>query len=99
MLIFQNIIPATDSKIFEFQIHSGGAYKNSGYAYSLTLNGGGAAGLANSGSATYIPLSNPVDSNNASLHNAAPGFSGQIFMTNPSANAICSVYGQLAYIG
>jgi hypothetical protein len=101
-LIFQNIIPATDSKIFEFQVHSasgGASYKNSGYAYSLTLNGGGSTGLANSGSATYIPLSNPADSNNASLHNAAPGYSGQIFMTNPSATGICSVYGQLAYIG
>jgi hypothetical protein len=99
LLVFSNVIPTNDSKILEFQIHSGGAFKASGYAYSLTLNGGGSAGLANSGSSTYIPLSNPADSNNASLHNAAPGYSGQIVLTNPSANAICSVYGQLAYIG
>jgi hypothetical protein len=99
LLVFQNIVPATDSKILEFQIHSGGAFKATGYNYTLSIIGGGVVGTANSNTGTYITLTNPVDSNNTSLHNVAPGFSGEITIINPSANAICSVYGQIAYIG
>jgi hypothetical protein len=99
LVVFQNIVPATDAKILELQIHSGGAFKSTGYAYSFSIGGGGAIGNANSNVATYIPLSYIADSNNISLHNAAPGYTAQITFTAPSANDICTVTGSFAYIG
>lgn len=98
-LIFQNIIPATDSKILELQIHSGGAFKATGYSYTYGTFASNTANPINSNTGTYVPLSYPADANNLSLHNVAPGLSGRITLTNPSANAICSVAGQINYIG
>jgi hypothetical protein len=99
LLLFQNIIPATDSKILEFQVHSGGSFKSSGYVISINIGGGGSIGNANSGSATYIPLSDPLDSNNLSLHNTAPGLSGSVIITNPSVSGLITVSGQVSYLG
>ena len=85
-LEFQNIVPATDEKILELQIHSGGAFKTTGYLTNWLgyVNGFGVNGAPT----TYIPLSYPTDANAASLHNAAPGFNGTVTITNPSASAI-----------
>jgi len=99
VLIFQNLVPATDSKILEFQVHSGGAYKNSGYVYSQNVGYNGAPGNVGSASATYIALSNPVDSANQSLHNTAPGYSGTLKIMNPSVSGLIPVVGDFGYLG
>jgi hypothetical protein len=95
-LIFQNIIPATTSKILELQIYSGSAYKATSYVDELTmaLN---ATQVVASNITTYIPLSWPADSTNDSLLNAAPGYSGRITITNPSVSGLISVAGQFNY--
>ncbi len=99
LIVLQNIVPATDAKILELQIHSGGAFKSTGYSYAMGIFGGNTSNPINSNIGTYVPLSYPADSNNISLHNAAPGLSGQITLTNPSASAIASVTGNIGYIG
>jgi len=88
-LIFQAIVPASDQKILEFQIHSGGAYKATGYLSTHYVCAG--ASCAGGNVTTYIPLTYATDSNAVSLHNAAPGFSNTVIITNPSANAIAMV--------
>jgi hypothetical protein len=88
-LIFQNIIPATNEKILELQIHSGGAYKTTGYLSNWLgyVNGLGVNGAPT----TYIPLSYPTDANPASLASSAPGFNGTVLITNPSTSGLISV--------
>jgi hypothetical protein len=92
----QNIIPTTDEKILTLQIHSGGAFKTTGYLTNWLgyVNGFGVNGAPT----TYIPLSYPTDANAASLHNAAPGYSAVIRFDNPSASAIINVDVRLDYI-
>lgn len=95
VLIFQNIVPATNEKILELQIHSGGAYKSTSY-----LTSGIWTAITGNGSqtpTTYIPISYPADSNAIGLQNAAPGLSGKYIITNPSASAIIMIYGEMAY--
>jgi len=101
-LVFQSIIPVTDSKILELQIHStagGAGYKTTGYSYAIGLWSTNTANVSNSNTSTYIPLTYPADSNNISLHNAAPGFSGEIMIMNPSASGVIPIFGQIFYIG
>lgn len=96
MLVFQNIVPATNEKILEFQIHSGGAFKATGYLTGSNFTT--STTNANQSITTYIPLSFPADANIVALANAAPGFSGEIIITNPSANALCMIHGNVAYL-
>jgi len=96
LLVFQNIVPATNEKILQLQIHSGGAFKATGYLSNNTVlisntSSGGT-------STTYIPISLPADANAASLANAAPGFSGNAIITTPSANALCMIYVNGGYL-
>lgn len=99
LLVFQNIVPATDEKILELQVHSGGAFKATGYGYAQMIAVGGAVGQTNSGVGTYFPLSLPTDASNNSLHNAAPGFCGTVLLINPSANAVTMITAQFSYRG
>jgi hypothetical protein len=97
LLVFQNIVPATTEKILQLQIHSGGAFKSSGYLSNEVFfvnNGTTGAGSIT----TYIPLTYPSDSNSDALGNTAPGFSGWVQMNNPAANAICFINGQGGYL-
>lgn len=91
-LEFQNIVPATNEKILELQIHSGGAYKATGYLtnWLAYVNGFGVNGAPT----TYIPLSYPTDANAASLANTAPGYSGTVIITNPSVSGLIFVNAQ-----
>jgi hypothetical protein len=96
-LIFQNIVPATNEKILELQVHSGGVYKSTGYLSNQVIfinNGSLGAGSIT----TYIPLTYPLDSNGDALGNTAPGFSGQVFITNPSASNFATIYGNGMYL-
>jgi hypothetical protein len=96
LLIFQNIVPATNEKILQLQIHSGGAFKATGY-----LTGGNwTTNVTNAVQSvtTYIPLTFPTDASAVALANAAPGFSGKLIITNPSANALCMISGEVAYL-
>jgi hypothetical protein len=88
-LDFQNIVPATNEKILELQIHTGGAYKATGYLTNWLgyVNGFGVNGAPT----TYIPLSYPTDANAASLQNAAPGYSGTVIITNPAVSGLIFV--------
>jgi len=97
-LIFQNIIPASDEKILELQIYSGGVYKSSSYLTSVAWFGNDVANPQGSVT-TYIPLSYPADTNSLSLHNAAPGLSGTITIINPSVSGLISVSGRTNYNG
>ena len=93
MLVFQNLLPATNERILQLQIHSGGAYKSSGYITQQIVN------VTNSAAATtYIPLTFPNSSQGASIANTAPGFSGTVIITTPSASALCMIYGQGSYL-
>jgi hypothetical protein len=95
-LIFQNIIPATDEKILELQIHSGGSYKSSSYLTNWLgyINGSG----VNGDPTGYVPLSYPSDTNAASLHSSAPGYNGTVIITNPSVSGLIFVNAQFGYI-
>jgi hypothetical protein len=97
MLVFQNIVPATNEKILQLQIHSGGVYKSTGYLSNQTLfvnNGSIGAGSIT----TYIPLSYPSDANGDALSSTAPGWSGQVYITNPSASNFATIYGNGMYV-
>jgi hypothetical protein len=95
-LVFQNVVPASNEKILELEIHSGGSFKTSGYLSNWLgyVNGSGVNGAPT----TYVPLSYPTDTNAASLANAAPGYSGTVTITTPSASGISWVNAQFTYI-
>jgi hypothetical protein len=91
-LIFQNIIPATDEKILELQVHSangGASYKTTGYITSENFCANSTCAGGNP--TVYIPLTYPSDANAAALHNAAPGFSGTVVIMNPSVSGLISI--------
>ena len=82
MIVFTNIIPGTSGATLQVQLHSGGAFKTTGY---LTTTHeafyGGSTGVV-------TPTSGMDLSANAALYNAAPGVSGVLHIYNPSAAAI-----------
>ena len=100
-LVFANIVPQTNEKILELQIHSasgGAGYKASGYIASNTICSNNSC--AGGSGTTFIPLTYDADANASSLANAAPGFSGTVTITNPSASAIVMLsMGDGAYNG
>lgn len=97
-LIFQNIIPATNEKILELQIHSGGAFKATGYLWTQGLFEGTTTISTNSAAGTFIPLSYATDASGNALANTAPGMSGEITIINPSVSGLISVSGQFNYL-
>jgi hypothetical protein len=99
LLVFQNLVPATTERIMEFQVHSGGSFQSSGYNSINILAANSAVGSSNSNAAAYIPLTHVTAGTNQSISNSAPGYSGQIILTNPSASAIMNVNGQFGYFG
>lgn len=92
---FINVVPATSAEPVELMLHSGGAFKNSGYITSTTTSTAGAV-AAKSNITTYIPLS-AATGTNSDPNNAAPGIGGHFNILNPSASAIALVEGQLVY--
>jgi hypothetical protein len=96
-LVFQNLVPATNEKIMELQIHSGGAYKATGYITNESLIIGGSP-AGNNSITTYIPITYPTDANGDAIANTAPGFSGKLFITNPSVSGLIMISGDGAYL-
>lgn len=92
-LVFQNIIPATNQKILEFQVHSGGAFKSSGYIASVQQLGPTAIQDQVGTITTYIPISYPADTQVYSLGNAAPGLSGCLDVYTPSVSGLIMCSG------
>lgn len=88
---FLNLLPATNTVGMTLQIRSGGSFKSSGYAANIR--------------GRYI-LSSSADTDGTSgillsvandIHNAGPGVSGKLRFYNPSANQICSIFGDITY--
>lgn len=95
-IVFENIIPATDEQVLEFQIHSGGAFKATGYVTSVMVSNQGTLNSVATVT-TYMPLSNSVAGGTSSLSNAAPGLSGRIRIFTPSTSGIIMVGGDTFY--
>ncbi len=98
-LVFQNIIPATNERILELQIHSQNGtpgYKTTGY---ISNNSVLLANVENGGTiTTYIPLTFPSATNAGAISNTAPGYSGEVTIVTPSAAALCMIYARGAYL-
>ena len=98
-LVFQNLLPATNERIMELQVHSGGSYRATNYNYIMFVNANSANGTVNGNAQTYFALTQPSASTNQSMGNIAPGYSGTITLTNSSANAIMNIDGEFGYWG
>lgn len=88
-VVFENLVPVTNAVIFLFQVHSGGAFKNTGYL-SSGVSTTGAAVAALSGT-TAIPLCTAM-SNVASL-----GLSGSLRISDPSTSTVHQIWGHASY--
>jgi hypothetical protein len=99
VLVFQNILPASNERVIEFQVHSGGSFQTSGYDAVNILAANSSVGSSDSNSTAYIPLTHVTAGTNQSISNSAPGYSGTITLTNPSANSITSINGEFGYFG
>lgn len=86
-LVFESVIPATNGTTCELQIHSGGAFKATGYVTSV--EGHIANGAANQPSnTTFIQCSYTLGA-----YNGDPGVNGEITIYNPSASSIHVLQG------
>lgn len=91
-VFFENLIPVTTQRQLQLQIHTGGAFKSTGYlSTENTLYGGTLAGNA---ATTCVLLTGATTDSNQSPLNSAPGINGYIDFINPSANAKCMIAGQ-----
>lgn len=85
-----DVIPATTTTTCEIQIHSGGAFKATGYLTSVNESVGGATPGGQTPT-TYIPCGL------TSLQGAAaPGITGNIRISNPSVASLHSMNGLFA---
>jgi hypothetical protein len=99
LLVFQNIVPATNERIMEFQVHSGGSFQNTGYNAITLLAANSAVGATDSNSTAYIPIGQASASTNQSIGNASPGVCGTLTIFNPSVSQKTSIIGQFSYLG
>ena len=91
-IVFTNILPASGGTICELQIHSGGAFKSSGYLATIAYNSGGSTAAVQT--TTYIPCSE----NATGVTAAQPAVNGTIRLYNPSdASTKHPISGQLTY--
>jgi hypothetical protein len=74
---FINIVPATNATTLQFQVHSGGAFKTTGYIGSNTLVG---AAMVITNPTTFVQLSGST-----SVQNSGAGFWGFCVSTIPQA--------------
>lgn len=93
-IVFQNIVPATNQKILELQVHSGGAFKATGYITDCQQFGVASVQANSSSATTYIPISFPSDTQVYSLGNVAPGLSGYVEIFTPSVSGLIMIGGQ-----
>lgn len=78
ILVFENILPATNNNFCEIQVHSNSSFQTTGYLTSIVYFGAGASSVANP--TTYIPCG----ANNGTLANSSSGLSGEITLYNAS---------------
>jgi hypothetical protein len=94
-LRFQNIVPAVTQRILQFQVHSGGAIKTTGYQCAF-----GAFGNSTYYSYPYasgVSLTYPSVGSEGML-NSAPGFSGVLRISNPAAGGLALINGNGGYM-
>lgn len=88
------MLAATNGVSFELQIHSGGAFKNTGYLGNFFgFSNGSTTNITGATVTTFIPLIGA-----ASMTNLRPA-SGRIRVSNPSVNAKHMWFGEIAYGG
>lgn len=91
VLVFENLVPATNTVTMELQIHSGGTFQATSYLATATLTNIGAA-LASISPTTFIPLSN------TNVANTGQGLSGEVYIESPSGTTTPKIMmGSLAY--
>jgi hypothetical protein len=95
---FENLVSATTQQILELQVHSGGAFKNTGYLSTCWYNIASATTNCASASTTFVPVSNNTSGNANSPANVDPGVSGSCRVTAPSASHISVWRCETAYI-
>jgi hypothetical protein len=89
-IVFENVLPATNSVTCEIQIHSGGAFKTTGYLGTAVDNG------TSANVTTYIPCSG---ASTTTVPNNNGGVSGTFRIFAPSATAQPTlVTGQFVYL-
>lgn len=93
-IMFDHILPATATNTGLIQVHSGGAYKTSGYLSVVsTDDSGGTTGAATTGT-TNIPITR-----SAVVGNAGVGISGTITVVNPSSVNVHPFLGRVGFEG
>ncbi|HEV2484222.1 MAG TPA: hypothetical protein VGT08_01715 [Terracidiphilus sp.] len=86
LLVFENLVPATNAQVGQLQVHSGGSFKSSSY-----LAAGGVTSAT-----TYIPLSNNASGDVS--NNASYGIGGYLKVFNPSGTTQRKLFvGQSIY--
>ena len=88
-IVFENIVPATNTVTLEFQVHSGGTFPATAYVNSTFGTNGSATVLVNAAT-TYIPLTATTIVNTTSV-----GMSGSITIFGPvnTASSIKNIAG------
>jgi hypothetical protein len=90
VLVFQNIVAATNATGLQLQVHSAGAFQAASYICRASQLG---TAYTPGTSTTLILLSAAAD-----LTNTAPGFSGTVFVSNPSQTTAPKIWtGHASY--
>lgn len=97
-IVFTEIVPSANGAVPQMQVHSGGAFKATGYLNGGSASGVSAVGVLSSPATTFLQLSNnsSVDTTN-NPKNTAPGMIGTITAFNPSASQITIFRGDIGY--
>lgn len=89
-LIFENLIPATNSITASMLVHASGAYQNTNYSGTgFTSN---STAIITVNTTTNVQLCNTL-----SLLNTAPGLSGTVRIYSPNSAATHQITGLIAY--
>ena len=100
VLVFQNLLPATNERIMELQIHiSGSGYKTTGYVTSNIVAANSTVGSSVGNGVNYIAIGHVTANTSQSIGNTSPGVSGQVTITNPSVSSKVAVNGTFSYLG
>lgn len=91
-IVFENLVIATNQQNILFQIHSGGAFKSTGYLAASWVASSGA-----SASTTGVVITSNSTAGTLPA-NAAPGVSGRIRVITPSTSGIIAIFGEASYI-
>lgn len=99
-IVFSQIIPATNGAAPQFQVHSGGTFKSTGYLNGCFQIIGGTNGGCTAASSVNIalaPNSTATDAVN-NPKNTTPGMSGVLRLSNPSASQITNISVNMGFL-